>query len=248
MKNVFFSLLLLHSVAVVAQTANQSPSLQALAERLDADEKLLADWPNLARYRDENARVGAPKPGESRVVFLGDSITDAWGRDAGEFFPGKPYVNRGIGGQTTPQMLVRFSQDVVALRPRVVVVLAGTNDIAGNTGPATPRMIEDDLAAMAAIARQNGIKIVFASILPTARYPWRTSVRPVDAIREINAWLKAYCARAGLVYLDYYSAMVGADGGLRAGLSGDGVHPNGAGYAVMAPLAQKAVEQALAQH
>lgn len=245
-KAIVFPFLLLHAAVGIAQPANSSPTLQILAERLDADEQRLADWPQLARYREDNARLGAPAPSEARVVFFGDSITDSWGRDAGEFFPGKPYVNRGISGQTTPQMLVRFAQDVVALKPRAVVVLAGTNDIAGNTGPATPQMIEDNLAAMAAIARQNGIKLVFASILPAKGYPWRPEVRPVDTIRELNAWLKAYCTREKLTYLDYYRAMAGADGGMRAELSSDGVHPNAAGYAVMAPLAQKAIEQALA--
>jgi len=245
-KAIVFVFLLLHAALGIAQPANSSPNLQALAERLDNDEQRLADWPQLSRYREDNARLAAPAPGEARVVFFGDSITDSWGRDAGEFFPGKPYVNRGISGQTTPQMLVRFSQDVVALKPRAVVILAGTNDIAGNTGPATPKMIEDNLAAMAAIARQNGIQIVFASILPAKNYPWRPEVRPVDTIRQLNAWVKAYCAREKLTYLDYYSAMAGADGGMRAELSSDGVHPNAAGYAVMAPLAQKAIEQALA--
>ena len=212
-----------------------------------ADEKRSADWPELSRYREDNARLAAPAPNENRVVFFGDSITDFWGRgeDNGEFFPGKPYVNRGISGQTTPQMLVRFAQDVVALKPRIVVVLAGTNDIAGNTGPATPQMIEDNYAAMAAIARSNDIRIVFASILPAKVYPWRSGIQPVPAIREVNAWLKAYCAREKLVYLDYYSAMADADGGMRTGLSSDGVHPNSAGYAVMAPLAQRAIDEAL---
>ena len=245
-KAIVFPFLLLHAAAGIAQPANSSPTLQILAERLDNDEQRLADWPQLARYREDNARLAAPAAGEARIVFFGDSITDSWGRDAGEFFPGKPYVNRGISGQTTPQMLVRFSQDVVALKPRAVVILAGTNDIAGNTGPATPKMIEDNFAAMAAVARQNGIRVVFASILPAKAYPWRPEIRPVDTIRQLNAWMKAYCVREKLTYLDYYSAMVGADGGMRVELSGDGVHPNAAGYAVMAPLAQKAIEQALA--
>ena len=245
-KAIVFPFLLLHAAAGIAQPANSSPTLQILAERLDNDEQRLADWPQLARYREDNARLPAPAPGEARVVFFGDSITDNWGREVGEFFPGKPYVNRGISGQTTPQMLVRFSQDVVALKPRAVVILAGTNDIAGNTGPATPQMIEDNLAAMAAIARQNGIPVVFASILPAKNYPWRSAVRPADTIRQLNAWIKAYCLREKLTYLDYYSAMAVADGGMRAELSSDGVHPNAAGYALMAPLAQKAIEQALA--
>lgn len=225
-----------------------SPTVQILSERLDADEKRLADWPDLSHYRDDNARLGAPKPGEARVVFLGDSITEAWGRDASDFFPGKPYVNRGIGGQTTPQMLLRFRADVIALKPSIAVILAGTNDIAGNTGPSTLAMIEDNLASMAELARANGIKVVFASVLPTTGYPWRTQVRPTGTIRELNTWLKAYCAHERLVYLDYYDAMVGTDGGLRPGLSGDGVHPNITGYAVMAPLAQKAIERALMSH
>ena len=246
-KYIFFIafLLFLRAPLARAEHADRSPTQQDLVERLEADEKRLADWPDLARYRDDNARLGTPKPGEARVVFLGDSITDSWGRDAGEFFPGKPYVNRGISGQTTPQMLLRFRADVIALKPRVVVILAGTNDIAGNTGPSTPRMIEDNLTSMAELARANGIKIVFASILPAIDYPWRPGMRPADTIRELNAWLKAYCARAGLVYLDYYAALAATDGGLRAGLSADGVHPNAAAYAVMAPLAQKAIEQAL---
>jgi lysophospholipase L1-like esterase len=176
---------------------------------------------------------------------MGDSITDAWGRQVGTFFPGRPYVNRGISGQTTPQMLVRFMPDVVRLHPAAVVILAGTNDIAGNTGPATPRMIEDNLAAMSAIARQHGIRVVLASILPVATYPWRPDVHPAAEIREINAWIRDYCAREQLVYVDYHGALVGADGGMRAGLSSDGVHPDAAGYALMAPLAEAAIAQAL---
>ncbi|PWK88547.1 capsular biosynthesis protein [Fulvimonas soli] len=205
----------------------------------------LADWANLARYRAENAALPPPAPGERRVVFMGDSITDAWGRQVGAFFPGKPYVNRGISGQTTPQMLVRFMPDVVRLRPAAVVILAGTNDIAGNTGPATPRMIEDNLAAMAAIARQHGIKVVLASILPAAAYPWRPGIRPAAEIRQINGWIRDYCAREGLVYLDYHAALADAGGGMRPGLSSDGVHPTAAGYALMAPLAEAAIARAL---
>lgn len=246
-KRAFFCFfVLMRAAAATAQPAGVSPTLQILAERLDADERRLADWAQLARYREDNARLAPAARGEKRVVFLGDSITDAWGRGAGEFFPGKPYVNRGIGGQTTPQMLVRFWPDVVALKPQAVVVLAGTNDIAGNTGSATLPMIEDNLAAIASIARANGIRVVFASVLPALGYPWRPGVQPAGAIRELNAWLKAYCAREHHVYLDYYGAMATAEGGLRADLSEDGVHPNAAGYAIMAPLAQRAIEQALA--
>ena len=205
----------------------------------------LSDWPDLARFRDENAALAAPAPGEKRVVFFGDSITDNWGRHVGVFFPDKPYVNRGISGQTTPQMLIRFQQDVVHLHPAAVVILAGTNDIAGNTGPSTPEMIEDNFASMSAIAKENGIKMVIASILPAAAYPWRPGIEPVAEIRQLNEWLKEFCGREGLVYLDYYSAMADPQGGMRPGLSSDGVHPTAKGYEVMTPLAEAAIKEAL---
>jgi lysophospholipase L1-like esterase len=181
------------------------------------------------------------------VVFFGDSITDAWGRSptTGEFFPGKPYVNRGISGQTTPQMLVRFQQDVVHLHPAAVVILAGTNDIAGNTGPSTQQMIEDNYTSMAEIAKQDGIKVVFASITPAFAYPWKPGIQPVERIRELNKWLQDFCSRNGCVYLDYYSSMADAQGAMLPGLSSDGVHPTAKGYAVMAPLAEHAIAQAL---
>jgi lysophospholipase L1-like esterase len=206
------------------------------------------DWPQLARYRADNAALAAPAPGEQRVVFYGDSITDGWGRieDTGSFFPGKPYVNRGISGQTTPQMLVRFEQDVVHLHPAAVVILAGTNDIAGNTGPSTPAMIEDNFRAMTAIAKQNGIKVVLASITPAFSYPWKPGIAPVATIREVNGWLRDFCAVQKLVYLDYYSAMADEKGAMKPGLSKDGVHPTAAGYAIMGPLAEAAIKHALA--
>ena len=205
------------------------------------------DWPDLARYRAENEALPPAAPDVRRVVFFGDSITDAWGRKptTGVFFPGKPYVNRGISGQTTPQMLVRFQQDVVHLKPAAVVILAGTNDIAGNTGPSTQQMIEDNYTSMAEIAKQNGIKVVFASITPAFAYPWRPGIQPVERIRELNKWLEDFCSRNGYVYLDYYSSMVDAQGAMLAGLSSDGVHPTAKGYAVMAPLAERAIAQAL---
>ncbi|MGC9199658.1 MAG: SGNH/GDSL hydrolase family protein [Acidobacteriaceae bacterium] len=205
----------------------------------------LADWAGLHRYQAADAALPPPANGEQRVVFLGDSITDAWGRQTGVFFPGKPYVNRGISGQTTPQMLIRFQQDVVHLSPAVVVVLAGTNDIAGNTGPSTPTMIEDNFISMADIARQSGIKMVIASILPAAAYPWSPGIHPVEEIRTVNAWLKDFCEKNGLVYLDYYHALASPQGGMLPGLSSDGVHPTAAGYQVMTPLAEQAIQQAL---
>jgi lysophospholipase L1-like esterase len=202
------------------------------------------DWPNLARYSADNAKLAAPKPHENRVVFMGDSITDGWA--LATFFPGKPYVNRGISGQTTPQMLIRFRPDVVALKPRVVVILAGINDIAGNTGPTTPEAIEDNLMSMVDIAQANGIAVVLASITPAYDFPWRKGLEPVGKIRALNTWLKTYAARHGAVYLDYYTSLVDDKGGFKAEWSGDGVHPNAEGYAVMAPLAEKAIAQAIA--
>jgi lysophospholipase L1-like esterase len=217
------------------------------AKQIATMQAKLNDWPQLARYRDANAALPDPAAGEKRVVFYGDSITDAWARKPEQFFPGKPYVGRGISGQTTPQMLVRFQQDVVHLKPAVVVILAGTNDIAGNTGPSTPEMIEDNLMSMLAIARANHIRFVVSSILPADHYNWKPGVEPAEQIRSMNRRLKALCEREHLVYLDYYSEMTNAKGGLDPDLAADGVHPTAKGYAMMAPLAEKAVAAALAQ-
>ncbi|MGO8719434.1 MAG: SGNH/GDSL hydrolase family protein [Acidobacteriaceae bacterium] len=228
------------SIASSAETAAPTP------KEIAHMEKMLQDWPDLARYRAANAALPAPAPGEKRVVFMGDSITDAWGRSQGVFFPGEPYINRGISGQTTPQMLIRFWPDVIALQPKVVVILAGTNDIAENTGPSTPTMIEDNLMAMADLARANGIRVVLSSILPAAYYPWRPGIDPKNEISAINDWMRDYCAQKHFVYLDYYSAMVNPERGLKVELAADGVvHPNAAGYEVMTPLAEKAIAEAL---
>jgi len=206
-----------------------------------------ADWPNVARYREDNALLEPPKADETRVVFMGDSITDGWGREKSVFFPGKPYINRGISGQTTPQMLLRFRPDVIALKPRVVVILAGTNDLAGNTGPASLADIEGNLSSMTELAQANGIKVVLASVLPVNDYNEpRTADRPPEKILELNGWIKAYAKRKSVVYLDYHSAMLDDNHALKGSLSGDGLHPNADGYAIMAPLAQRAIEQALA--
>ena len=217
---------------------------QACQTQIEAMQAKLADWAQLDRYRADAAALPLPAPSEQRVVFYGDSITDAWGHGA-DFFPGKPYVNRGISGQTTPQMLVRFQQDVVHLKPAAVVILAGTNDIAGNTGPETPEMIEDNFVSMAAIAKQGGIRLVIASILPAFAYPWKPGIEPAEEIRTLNSWLKDFCQRDGDVYLDYYTPMADAAGGMKPGLSKDGVHPTPQGYAIMAPLAEQAIAQAL---
>jgi lysophospholipase L1-like esterase len=207
------------------------------------------DWPNLARYHDDNSKTTPPAKGEQRVVFMGDSITDSWDNPVyGGFFPGKPYLNRGISGQTTPQMLIRFRSDVIALKPRVVVILAGTNDIAGNTGPTTIEAIEDNFKSMAELATANGIRVVLASVLPVSDYEIRdgkpltqTVRRPPNQILALNTWLQAYARAHRHVYLDYFSAMVDANGFLKDELSNDGLHPNAQGYAVMAPLAEAAI-------
>jgi lysophospholipase L1-like esterase len=205
----------------------------------------VVDWPNLAKYRDDNAKLTAVTPNENRVVFYGNSITEVWAQHFPAMFPGKPYIGRGISGQTTPQMLIRFRQDVVALKPKVVVILAGTNDIAGNTGPSTIEMIEDNLMSMTEIAKANGIRVVLSSVLPVYDYAWRPGLEPAPKILALNAWMKKYAANVGAVYLDYHSAMHDQREGLRADLTYDGVHPTEAGYRVMAPLAEKAIAKAL---
>ncbi|MGA8216135.1 MAG: SGNH/GDSL hydrolase family protein [Candidatus Sulfotelmatobacter sp.] len=205
------------------------------------------DFGELKRYREANAALKPPAAGENRVVFLGDSITDYW--KLADYFPGKPYINRGIDGQTTPQMLVRFRQDVIALHPRVLVVLAGTNDVAGVTGPARNEEIEANYASMAELARLHHIRLVFASLLPVNNYTEDAkdsfARRPRERILALNTWLKDYCAKNGFVYLDYFSALVDNKGMLRRDLSDDGLHPNAAGYKIMAPLAEAAIHKAL---
>jgi lysophospholipase L1-like esterase len=203
------------------------------------------DWPNLARYREANLKLPAPAPGENRVVFMGNSITEGWAKYFPAQFPGKPYIGRGISGQTTPQMVVRFHQDVIALRPAVVVILAGTNDIAGNTGPSTLEMIEDNLASMTELARAHGIAVVLCSVLPVYDYPWRPGLEPAPKIVALNTWMRAYADSTGSVYVDYHGAMADARQGMRAELASDGVHPNEAGYRVMAPLAERGIADAL---
>lgn len=223
------------------------PTTQLTSGEIKGMQQKLADFGQLARYREENQQLGKPEPGVNRVVFLGDSITDAWGRTHGKFFPGKPYVNRGISGQTTEQMLLRFRQDVIDLDPAVVVILAGINDIAGNTGPETLPEIENNFRSMVALAKSAHIRVVLSSVLPASYFPWRPGVDPRQEIQALNRWLKSYTADQHLIYLDYYPEMVNRDGGLKVSLAADGaVHPNGAGYRVMGPLAEAAVEKSLA--
>jgi lysophospholipase L1-like esterase len=207
------------------------------------------DFGQLARYRDANAALKPPAPGENRVVFFGDSITDIWHLD--EYFPGKPYINRGIGGQTTPQMLVRFRQDVIDLHPKVVVILAGTNDIAGNTGPMRLEDIEANYASLAELAQANRIRVVFSSVLPIHNYTDRSkdffAQRSPEKILALNKWLEEYVStHADVLYLDYFTPLVDDKGLLKKDLADDGLHPNAAGYKIMAPLAEAAIQKALA--
>jgi lysophospholipase L1-like esterase len=206
------------------------------------------DYGQLARYRDANAALEPPAPGENRVVFFGDSITESW--TLGDYFPGKPYLNRGIGGQTTPQMLVRFRQDVINLHPKVVVILSGTNDIAGNTGPMRLEDIEADYASLAELARASHIAVVYSSVLPVHNYTPKSqdffAQRPTAKILALNRWLKDYCAANHLVYLDYFTGMADDKGLLKRELAEDGLHPNPAGFKIMAPLAEAAIGKALA--
>jgi len=224
------------------------------SERVACLDFVVSDYGRLARFAAANAALAKKAPGETRVVFFGDSITDNWSKAGyGGFFPGKPYVNRGIGGQTTSQMLVRFRPDVLALDPDVVVILAGTNAVAGNSGPIAPEAIENNLASMAELAKAHGVRVVLASILPVADdkkdaagQPLnRTTDRPPATLRAINAWMSDYARRNGHVYLDYASAVADATGGFKADLNNDGLHPNAQGYTLMNPVAAAAIEKIL---
>jgi len=204
------------------------------------------DWAWLARFKNSDSALSAPAPGENRVVFMGDSITQGWRIEGPNgYFPGKPYINRGISGQTTPQMLVRFRQDVIDLKPKAVVILAGINDIAGNTGPETLEEIEGNLASMAELAAADHIRVVLCSVMPAFDFPWSPGMNPAPKVLALNAWMKSYAAEKGHVYVDYHSAMKDERDGLPAALSHDGVHPLAAGYAVMAPLVEAGIEKAL---
>jgi lysophospholipase L1-like esterase len=236
-----------------AGPAAACPEMATALTTLMRSDVRLRDWANLARYREMNRTLPAPSSGEARVVFMGDSITDAWQQPRyGGFFPGKPYVDRGISGQTTPQMLLRFRQDVVDLKPKAVVILAGTNDIAGNTGTTSNEEIQNNLATMSELAHVHNIRVVFSSVTPVSAYHVaspiavpQTTARPMARIQALNDWMKAYAASHGDVYLDYFSAMVDGSGLLRTELSEDDLHPNAKGYAVMGPLAEAAIARAL---
>ncbi|MFT7606053.1 MAG: lysophospholipase L1-like esterase, partial [Saprospiraceae bacterium] len=203
------------------------------------------DWANFERFKKANAALESPAPNEQRIVFMGNSITEGWARDSTSFFFSKSYINRGISGQTTPQMLVRFRADVIDLEPSVVVILAGINDIAGNTGPSSLKMIADNIKSMAELAKANGIKVILCSVLPAFDFPWKPGLNPAENVVKLNSMIKAYADKNSIVYLDYFKPMADHQNGLKAAYTYDGVHPNLAGYKVMEPLAEEAIAKVL---
>jgi lysophospholipase L1-like esterase len=232
--------------AILPDSLNTSNlSDQKIQEEKSLELKLKNDWANLDRFRDDNLKLGEPSPNETRVVFMGNSITEGWKDLCPEFFSGRPFINRGISGQTTPQMLIRFRSDVINLKPKVVVILAGTNDIAGNTGPSTLEMIENNIESMVDLSKANGIKIVICSVLPAIDYWWNPGVKPAEKIVALNVWIKKYAARKKITYMDFYSHMVDNQKGLKTEYSEDGVHPNKKGYLVMEPLTEEAITTAM---
>jgi len=244
-------LLLILAAAASAQTPTSVDPLTAEKQRADRLQARLNDFANFARYREANSKLAPPARDEERVVFMGDSITDGWKLD--QYFPGKPFINRGISGQTTSQMLLRFRSDVIDLKPKVVVILAGTNDIAGNTGPITLEGIENNYASMVELAHTHGINVVFASVMPISDYNKNAQGSPIvrsqqrrpDQIAALNEWIKKYSAEQKLVYLDYFSAMADEKGFLKEELANDGLHPNAKGYELIKPIAEAAITKAL---
>ncbi|HQU84020.1 MAG TPA: SGNH/GDSL hydrolase family protein [Pyrinomonadaceae bacterium] len=252
MKKILFLLILTCAVSTFAQTPTPTPDALTLEkQRADRLQARYNDFANLARYEKANSEVKPPEKGENRVVFLGDSITDFW--KLAEYFPNQPYINRGISGQTTPQMLLRMQPDVVAHKPKVLVFFAGTNDISANTGVESNEFIQGNIRSIVEIAHANGINVVLASIMPVSDYNKnskgeaiiRTVQRPPARILELNKWIKSYCDEKGLVYLDYFSATVDDKGFLKAELANDGLHPNEQGYKIMQKLVAEAIAKAL---
>jgi len=203
------------------------------------------DWANLNRYLDDNIKLISEGPKKNRVVFMGNSITEGWLKENPEFFANKPYVNRGISGQTSPQMLLRFRTDVISLKPEIVVILAGTNDIAGNTGPSTLEMILNNIASMAELAKANGIKPILCSVVPAFDYWWKPGVAPAEKIVELNKMIRDYAKQMRFEFVDYHSVMKDDKNGLKKEFGEDGVHPNKSGYLVMEPLIEKAISKTL---
>lgn len=243
MKNIPVSLLAITILFFLPSDINAQEHLSDYEKMMNERNKV--DWPFLNCYREDNNKLGLPSAGEKRVVFIGNSITEGWKYMRPEYFAGKPYICRGISGQTSPQMLVRFRPDVIALKPAVVLILTGINDIAGNTGPSTLEMIADNITSMAELAKANGIQVVLCSVLPAYDFPWNPGVFPAEKIVLLNKWIKEYAATNGFAYLDYYSSMVDERKGLKIEFSEDGVHPNEKGYKVMEQLAEIEIAKAL---
>jgi lysophospholipase L1-like esterase len=248
---IMASALLVSGPAKAQTGAGARPS--ALERQLAIYKQILGDWAGLSRYGSDDAELPPPAPGEARVVFLGDQIVEAWGAQgrtsstSSTFFPGRPYINRGIEGQTTGQMLVRFRQDVIALKPKVVVIAGGTNDLTGVLGPGTEGTIADNITSMTELAKANGIRVVLSSVTPVCDcFKEQTDIRPPGKIIGLNAWIRDYAARSGSVYLNFYAGL--AEGrSLKQGFTADGLMPNAAGYGVMTRLAEEAIAAALAK-
>ncbi len=232
------------AISSIVTKAQQGTTQQPTPQQIEAMQKKLQDWSNLNRYEADNEKLKTSSD-KSRVVFMGNSITEGWIRTDSAFFAYNPYIDRGISGQTSPQMLLRFRQDVIDLHPAVVVILAGTNDIAQNTGPITLEQSLGNIISMAELAKANHIRVVISSVLPAFDFPWRRGLGPAEKIVELNKMLKDYADKNHFVYLDYFSAMADERKGLPESLSKDGVHPNLAGYKIMEPLAQKAIAEAM---
>jgi len=250
MKNygvLFLSILFVISFSDVmyAQTDQTEKTDQEILEEYERWSAMKDDWANLDRYRQANKVLGPPAEDENRIVFMGNSITEGWSDHYPEFFEGKPYINRGIGGQTTPQMLVRFRQDVIHLQPDIVVILAGTNDIAGNTGPATLDMIADNLFSMAELADAHGMRVILSSVLPVYDYPWHPGLEPARKIMDLNRMIRSFTEEKGFYYLDYFTSTADERNGMKEHLAYDGVHPNREGYILMSKLADEAIKTVL---
>lgn len=211
------------------------------------ENSIAQDWPNLGRFQKENATLATPEKGEHRIVFMGNSITEFWSIKSPGFFTNTSFVNRGISGQTTPQMLIRFRQDVIDLNPSVVVILAGINDIAGNTGPTTIDAIADNIISMSELAKANNIKVVLCSVLPASEFQWSPEIKPAEKVIQLNVLLESYAKKNKIVYVDYFKEMVNESNGLKKTLGDDGVHPNKAGYQIMEPLIEEGIAKALLQ-
>jgi lysophospholipase L1-like esterase len=227
-----------------AKPATDKTAQQIINEYEDWS-KIRDDWPNLSYYREDNKKLDPPAANNNRVVFMGNSITERWIKASPEFFNEKPYIDRGISGQTTPQMLIRFRQDVIELQPKVVVLLCGVNDISQNTGPSSLEMIEGNIVSMAELARANHIRMILCSVLPAYDFPWRPGLKPAEKIVALNKWIKEYASNNSHMYLDYFSSMVDERNGLQSRFSEDGVHPNKMGYSVMEGLVEEAIARAL---